>query len=113
MIGTFIARIPSVTVHVLHGKPQSVLGVQGGALTSKCQLRVRAGLDCAQTYTRIVLRVVKNIRFLVAGYRAARAKKAQSFNHIVGRTGWCADKQVPAAYESGLGLCPDTHPQRA
>ena len=44
MIGAFVAQISTVTVHVLHGKSQSVLNANHRLLTSKSQLHMYAGL---------------------------------------------------------------------
>ena len=51
MIGPFVTQISTMTVHVLHGKTQSVLNTNHRLLTSKRQLHVSAGLDRAQTNT--------------------------------------------------------------
>ena len=45
MIGAFVTQIATMTVHVLHGKTQSVLNTNHRLLTSKRQLHVSAGLD--------------------------------------------------------------------
>ena len=74
----FIAQVTSMTKNVLHGESPSVLGAQGGALTSQCQLNMRAGLDRAQAHTSGVFGVSIDTCFLVAGNRATRAKKVQA-----------------------------------
>ena len=79
MISTFIALVPSMTIHVLHGESQPVLDAQGGALTSQCQLHMRAGLDRAQAHTSSVFGIIINTCFFVAGNRATRAKNVQGF----------------------------------
>ena len=51
MIGAFVTQISTMTVHVLHGKSQSVLNTNHRLLTSKRQLYMCAGLKRAQTNT--------------------------------------------------------------
>ena len=50
MISAFATQISTMTIHVLHGKAQSVLNTNH-RLTSKRQLHMSAGLDRAQADT--------------------------------------------------------------
>ena len=45
MIGAFVARISTMTIHMLHGKSQSVLNTNHRLLTRKCQVHMCAGLS--------------------------------------------------------------------
>ena len=60
MIGPFVTQISTMTVHVLHGKTQSVLNTNHRLVTSKSQLHVSAGLDRAQTNTSSMHGIIKN-----------------------------------------------------
>ena len=64
MIGTLMTQDPRMTIHVMHGESESVLNAQGGALTSHCQLNMRAGLDLAQAYSSSAFGF-KNTRFIL------------------------------------------------
>ena len=48
-----------MTIHVLHGKAQSTLGMDHKLLTCKCQLHVNAGLYCAHTNISSMYGIIK------------------------------------------------------
>ena len=58
MVSTFITKISTVTIHVLHGEPKFELSENHGSLTSKCQLHMSTSLDSAQAKTSSMQRVV-------------------------------------------------------
>ena len=58
MVSTLIAKISTVTVHVLHGESKSVLGAQHGPLTCKRQLHMCTSLDRAQAKASIMWRIM-------------------------------------------------------
>ena len=60
MIGAFVTQISTVTVHVLHGKTQSVVNTNYRLLTCERQLHMFAGLDRAQTNSSSMHGIIKN-----------------------------------------------------
>ena len=58
MVSTFITQISTVTVHVLHGEPNPVLGSKHGSLTCERQLHMWTTMDRAQANTSSMLRII-------------------------------------------------------
>ena len=48
MVSTFITKITTVTIHMLHGEPKFALSENHGSLTRECQLHMCTSLDRAQ-----------------------------------------------------------------
>ena len=81
MISTFITKITTVDMHVLHGETKFALSENHGPLTCECQLQMRTGLDRAQENTSSVQSITINTRLLIPGHKAMRTKERQCFNH--------------------------------
>ena len=75
MISTFVTQISTKTTHLLHGEPQPTLRTDHRLLTCERQLHMCTSLDCAQTNTSSMLRIVKNTGLLITGYWTMRTKK--------------------------------------
>ena len=60
MIGAFVTQVSTMTIHVLHGKSQSVLNMNHRLLTCKCKLHMSTSLDCAQTNASSMHGIIKN-----------------------------------------------------
>ena len=75
MVSTFITQIPTVTVHVLHGEPNPVLGAYHGPLTCERQLHMCTSLYPVQANSSSVLRIIINTKLLVASHWTMWTKK--------------------------------------
>ena len=81
MICTFISQIPCVSVHMSHGKSQSVLNFQQRLLAGKRQLYVCASLNRTQANTSSMFGVRETHEFASRATGPWGSKKGEGLNH--------------------------------